>query len=123
MLQALANTLPRLLLETSLLPLVASALQRGSVPMQLACLELALLNKLQAAAGLAAFLRTVLPAVLSVLVGNDRQADTRSAASSAAPQVNREPRPCRYRIVSLPHVHMSGSCVWASQTCRKPRYI
>ena len=87
MLQALANTLPRQLLETALIPLVATALQRGAVPIQLACLELALLSKLQAMACLAAFLRTVLPAVISILVENDTTADTQATLSTAAPQV------------------------------------
>ena len=90
-LQALANTVPRRLLEATVLPVVASALQRGSVPMQLACLELALLNKLQAAVSLAALLRYVLPAILSVVVGDDRPAASQSAVSSAAAQVNRGP--------------------------------
>ena len=86
-LQALANTLPRCLLETTLLPLVASGLEHGSVPMQLACLEPALLNKLQAVACLAAFQRTVLPAVMSMVVDNDKMAHTQGTTPSAAPQV------------------------------------
>ena len=87
-LQALANTLPRRLLETTVLPLVATALQCGSVPMQLACLELALVSRVQVAACLAAFLRTVVPAVLSVLVGNDLSAADSSTAPSVGPQVS-----------------------------------
>ena len=88
MLQALATTLPRRLLEDTVLPLVASALQCGSVPMQLACLELALLNRLQAVASLAAFLRTVLPAMLSAVVCNELLADDNGTTPSPAPQVH-----------------------------------
>ncbi len=88
-LQAMANTLPRRLLETTVLPLVASALHCGSVPMQLACLELGLLSRLQATACLAAFLRTVLPAVLSVVVCDELLADDNGTTPSAAPQVHR----------------------------------
>jgi len=87
-LQAFANTLPRRLLETTVLPLVATALQCGSVPMQLACLELGLLSRLQAAASLAAFLRTVLPAVLSAVVCDEVLEDDNGTTPSAAPQVH-----------------------------------
>ena len=86
-LQALAYALPRRLLESTVLPLVASALQCGSVPMQLACLELALLSRLQVAASLAAFLRSALPAILSILVCDDLLGDDNGTALSAAPQV------------------------------------
>ena len=110
--QALAVTLPRRLLENTLLSLVASALMRGSLATQRAVLQLDFHTQLRAAASLAAYLCMVVPAVLSVLVGDDRAADVGNPAPSAAPQVSyasRLPAPGR-NIVSQHLALHARSC-------------